>query len=182
MKKYNIIYADPPWRFKVWNRDTGLGRSAESHYPTMTLEDIKKLPIKDIADKNCALFLWIVNPQIPEALELIRSWGFEFKTVAFTWAKTYKKSGKAYFGLGYWTRAGSEICLLATKGKPKRVSKSVAQLEISPIERHSKKPDNIRKKIVQLIGDLPRIELFARERVDGWDAWGNEVKSDIELK
>jgi len=177
-KKYQIIYADPPWRFRVWNRDTGLGRAAEAHYPTMEFANIKSLTIP--SDKNSVLFLWAYSPQLPEALELIKAWGFEFKTVAFTWAKTFQ-SGKPYFGLGYWTRAGSEICLLATKGKNKRVSAAVPQLLIAPTREHSRKPDEIRDRIVELMGDLPRIELFARQKTDGWDVWGNEVKSDIIL-
>jgi N6-adenosine-specific RNA methylase IME4 len=179
MKKYQIIYADPPWRFKVWSRDTGLGRAADAHYSTMPIEDIKALNIP--ADKNCALFLWAVSPQIPEAFDLIKAWGFEYKTVAFTWAKTYAKSGKPFFSLGYWTRAGSEICLLATRGKIRRVSAAVPQLLISPVREHSRKPDEIRDRIVKLMGDVPRLEMFARQKTEGWDVWGNEVESDIEL-
>ena len=102
-------------------------------------------------------------------------WGFEYKTVAFTWAKTNKKSPGFFKGLGYWTRANPEMCLLATKGKPKRLSKSVRQLIISKLQQHSKKPDEIRNRIVELCGDIPRIELFARQKTQGWDVWGNEV-------
>ena len=111
---------------------------------------------------------------LPQDFEVIKAWGFKYKTVAFTWVKENKSEG--YFtGLGYWTRANPEMCLLATKGKPKRISKSVRQLVMDKRREHSRKPDRIRNDIVELCGDLPRIELFARQRVDGWDNWGNQV-------
>ena len=123
------------------------------------------------------LFLWATFPKLPEALRVISAWGFNFKTVAFVWLKVNKKSLSFFTGMGNWTRANAEICLLATKGKPKRKSKSVHQLIVSRIERHSKKPDIARDKIIQLMGDLPRVELFARQTCSGWDVWGNEVES-----
>ena len=132
-----------------------------------------------MADKNCVLFLWCTFPKLPEALKLIEAWGFTFKTVGFVWIKQ-NKSGKGYFlGLGWWTRSNAEICLIAVKGKPKRKSASVRQLLFSPVEEHSKKPDEARDKIIELMGDLPRIELFARRETPGWDVWGNEVASTI---
>ena len=181
MKKYTIIYADPPWVYSVWSKK-GFGRNAESHYPTMKLSDICTLSVADIADKDSVLFLWATYPNLREAFAVIDAWGFVYKTVAFTWVKRNKKSAGFFVGLGHWTRANAEICLLATKGKPKRVSKSVRQIIDTPIERHSKKPDEIRDRIVELIGDVPRIELFAREKADGWDVFGNEVESDITLE
>lgn len=175
-KKYNIIYADPPWRYEVWSRDTGLGRSAENHYPTMILNDIENLPVKNITNKNAVLFLWVTFPCLQQGLRLIEKWGFTYKTCAFTWVKLNKKINTDFVGMGYYTRSNSEICLLATKGKPlQRQSRSVRQLIASKIEKHSKKPDEIRKRIVDLFGDLPRIELFARQYADNWDCWGNEV-------
>jgi len=177
-KKYAIILADPPWRFNVWNRDTGCGRSADSHYKTMTLDDIKELKIP--SSDNSVLFMWAVLPQLNEALQVIKSWGFTFKTVAFVWVKL-NKDGTPFTGMGYWTRANAEICLLATKGKISRQSKSVKQVILSQRQEHSKKPDEVRNRIVQLMGDLPRIELFARQKTEGWDVWGNEVESDIDL-
>ena len=175
-KKYNIIYADPPWRYKVWSRDTGLGRSAESHYSTMKKEDIQNLPIKNITTKDAVLFLWITYPCLEEGLELIKKWGFTYKTCAFSWIKINKKSETPFVGMGYYTRANNEICLLATKGKTlKRKSKSVRQVVLSKIREHSRKPDEVRERIVELFGDLPRIELFARQQVEGWDCWGDEV-------
>lgn len=110
-----------------------------------------------------------------EALDLIEAWGFQYKTIAFNWIKQNKSGNGLFWGLGNYTRSNSEICLLATKGKPKRVSAAVHSVVISPIERHSKKPDEVRDRIVELMGDLPRIELFARSGADGWDCWGNEA-------
>ncbi len=147
----------------------------------MSADDICSLPVADIAEDNCVLFLWVTFPNLQESLRVIKAWGFEYRTVAFVWVKRNKKAVNWFMGLGYWTRANAEICLLAVKGKPKRVSKSVRQIIDSPIEHHSKKPDETRERIVDLMGDLPRIELFARQKTDGWEVWGNEVESDIKL-
>ena len=176
-KKYNIIYADPPWRYNVWSRKTGLGRSAESHYPTMEKTDIESLPVKEISSKDAALFLWVTYPCLEQGLELIKKWGFTYKTCAFSWIKLNKKSKTDFVGMGYYTRANNEICLLATKGKPlKRQSRSVRQVVFSPIEEHSKKPDEVRTRILELFGGATScIELFARQHAEGWDCWGNEV-------
>ena len=173
-KKYNIIYADPAWSFKTYS-DKGKGRSPDNHYSVMTLQDIKDLPIQDIADDNCILFIWVTFPLLKESFEVIDAWGFTYKTVGFNWVKKNKKTDSWFWGLGYWTRANAELCLIATKGTIKRQSASVHQVIDTPIERHSKKPDIIRDKIVELVGDLPRIELFARETAEGWDSWGNEI-------
>ena len=178
MSKYSIIYADPPWSY---NQRTARG-SAEHHYPTMSQDDLKNLPISEIAEKDCTLFMWATFPMIKEALELIEAWGFRYKTTAFVWAKKNRKSDSWFTGLGFWTRSNAEICLLAVKGNPKRQSPCVSQLIVSPREEHSKKPDETRDRIVKLMGDLPRVELFARQKTEGWDVWGNEVKSDISLK
>lgn len=121
------------------------------------------------------LFLWVTMPMLNECWNIIKKWGFKYKTVAFTWVKRNKKSNSWFWGMGRWTRANAELCLLATKGKPKRLSASVHSIIDTPIEKHSKKPDEVRKRIVKLLGDLSRIELFARDKVDGWDAWGNEL-------
>ena len=177
-KKYNIIYADPPWRYEM-KKGQGV---AENHYSTMGIEEICSLPVQEICDKDCALFLWVTFPQLPEAFKVIKAWGFCYKTVAFVWIKQ-NKSGKGYFfGLGYWTRSNAEICLLAVRGKPKRISKKVFQLIVSPLQEHSKKPEGARKRIVELMGDLPRIELFARRQSVGWDVWGNEVESSLDME
>ena len=171
-KKYSIIYADPPWSYKVWS---GKGKTAANHYRTMDLKSIKALPVKDIAAENCVLFLWATYPCLQEAFEVIKAWGFIYKTVAFTWVKRNKKSNGWFWGLGYWTRANPEICLLATKGKPKRKSAAVHSVIDAPRREHSRKPDEVRNGITSLMGELPRIELFAREAADGWESWGNET-------
>ena len=173
-KKYQIIYADPPWSFKTYS-DKGKGRSPEQHYQCMTKQDIQRLPVESIADKDCVLFLWVTFPCLEEGLELIGKWGFTYKTNAFTWVKRNKKTPSWFWGMGYWTRANAEICLLATRGKPKRISAGVHSVVDTPIERHSKKPGCVRDRIVELCGDLPRLEMFARERHAGWDSFGNEV-------
>ncbi len=188
-KKYQIIYADPPWSYKVWTAKGG-HKSASAHYKTMELKDICNLPIKDIADDDCTLFMWATMPNLLEAFEVIKVWGFTYKTCAFNWIKVYP-NGRPVIGLGYWTRSNSEVCLLATKGKPKRIDKNVSQIVQAPPSKHSEKPEVVRELIVKLMGNLPRIELFVRPNAqlkldktntfDGWDVWGNEVKSDIEL-
>lgn len=180
MKKYGIIYADPPWHYRAYSKK-GAGRSAESHYPTMTIEKIQALPVSELADKDCALFMWITFPLLKESLSVLSAWGFKFKTIAFVWIKQNRKSDSLFWGMGYWTRTNAEFCVLATKGKPKRMAKNVHQVIVSHIEEHSKKPDEARRRIVRLMGDLPRIELFARQKSAGWDVWGNEVESNIIL-
>lgn len=174
-KKYQIIYADPPWTFNTWSERGKEKKSAENHYKCMSKKDIQALPIQSISDNDCILFLWVTFPCLKEGLEIIEKWGFEYKTCGFTWVKRNKKQNTWFWGLGYWTRANAELCLIATKGKPKRVSKSVHQIVDSKIREHSRKPDEVREKIVKLCGNIPRIELFARQEYDGWDCWGNEV-------
>jgi site-specific DNA-methyltransferase (adenine-specific) len=164
----------------VWGKK-GVGRTAENHYRTMGIKDICALRVADIASDNSALFLWATFPQLKDAFTIIEAWGFTYKTAAFVWAKRNRVSQGWFVGLGHWTRANAEVCLLAIRGHPKRVSKSVRQIIDTPIERHSKKPDEARKRIVELMGDVPRIELFAREKAEGWDVFGNEVESDILL-
>lgn len=179
MKKYQIIYADPPWSYNFQKRN-GLSDEAKGKlYPTMKADDIVNLPIKALADDNAILFLWVMNSEIPLALRCIDAWGFIYKTVAFTWVKTTKNT--YHFGGGNWTRSNPEQCLLATKGHIERKSASVRNLVISPLREHSRKPDEIRNSIIELVGDLPRIELFARQKTEGWDVWGNEIENSIEL-
>ena len=180
LKKYQIIYADPPWQYKAWSAK-GTGRSAEQHYKVMTMQDIYDMPVNEMAADDCVLFLWATNPMLPDAIETIKRWGFTYKTVAFTWVKKNKVADSWFWGLGHWTRANSELCLLATKGKPKRVSKGVHSVVDARIGKHSAKPDIVRKRIVELMGDLPRVELFARDNAKGWDVFGNEVKESIDL-
>lgn len=191
-KKYNIIYADPPWSYN----DKGCNGNAAQHYPLMKDADICALPIQDIAADDCVLFMWATYPKLQEALNVIKAWGFTYKSIGFQWVKQNRSGNGYFFGLGRWTRGNTEPCLIATKGdafpvvleeegtapcliavkgKPKRDSASVSQLVFSPLRAHSQKPDEVRDKIVELMGDLPRIELFAREAFPGWDCWGNEA-------
>lgn len=174
MRKYQIIYADPPWNYNVASKNGTSRGVAERYYPTMKLEDIKNLPIGTLIDSGI-LFLWATYPNLPQALEVVKSWGFIYKTVAFTWVKRNKKSNSWFWGMGRWTRANAELCLLATKGKPKRINAGVHSVIDTPLEEHSKKPDEAKRRIIDLVGDLPRIELFARQKTNGWDVWGNEV-------
>ena len=178
--KFKVIYADPPWTFRTWS-EQGKGRSAENHYACMTLQQIRDLPVADLAEEDCALFLWTTDPMLPQALDLIQKWGFTYKTIAFVWAKLNKNAPDTlwtaddfFTGMGYWTRANSEFCLLATKGKPQRQSASVRRLVVAPRREHSRKPDEVADRIVALMGDVPRIELFARTTRLGWAVWGNE--------
>jgi N6-adenosine-specific RNA methylase IME4 len=144
-------------------------------YPTMSLEELKAMPIADIAEKDCALFLWATMPLLKEALEVIEAWGFRYITCGFTWVKQNPLGEGIYSGLGHWTNGNAELCLFAKRGAPKRQAKNVKQIVLAPRGRHSAKPAEVRDRIVALIGDLPRVELFARETADGWESWGNQV-------
>lgn len=178
-KKYNIVYADPPWSYNSRRSNYIANGSGETlrHYDTLTLDELKEMPINEITDKNAMLFMWATFPQLQEALDLIKAWGFIYKTVAFSWVKTTKDGTKPAFGVGYYTRNNVEICLLGVKGKPFKEVGNMSSVVISPREEHSKKPDIVREKIVELCGNLPRIELFARKETEGWDVFGNEVEN-----
>lgn len=167
---YEIVYADPPWSYK----DQKCNGNASDHYSTMDLKAICDLPVANITAENAVLFLWATYPLIREALEVMAAWGFEYKTIGFQWVKLNRSGKGRFFGLGRWTRGNTECCLLGVKGKPARVSASVSQLIESPLGRHSEKPAEAREKIVELMGPLPRIELFARTTAPGWDCWGDD--------
>ena len=175
-KKYSIIYADPPWRYsgRQYQSDNRPFKPTEAYYPTMPTESINALPVKDKLTKDAFLFLWVTNSHIPEGLALIASWGFKYKTIAFVWLKQYK-NGSYCVNYSPWTLPTTEVCLLGVKGHPRRESRQVRQLIEAERTKHSKKPDITRTLILDLCGDLPRIELFARQQVEGWDCWGNEV-------
>lgn len=174
LQEYDVIYADPPWRYN----DKSLHRGgAERHYPTMNIKDICNLKIP--AKENSILFMWATFPLLQDALNVIQSWGFKYKTCAFTWVKTNKKTNSIYMGMGHYTRSNAEICLLATKGKflPKVCSKSVKNTHLFPVGKHSAKPSEFRNLIVQLYGETTsKLEMFAREKADGWDSWGNQIE------
>ena len=175
-RRYGVIYADPPWHFRNWSA-RGTGRNAISHYECMDFAALTKLPVSELAADDCALFLWATDPLLPQALELIKAWGFEYKTVGFYWVKlnAAAKGDADYFtGLGYWTRANPEQCLLATRGSPPRQAKDVRRLVVDRRREHSRKPDVVRDRIERLV-DGPYIELFARETKRGWDCWGDQA-------
>lgn len=181
--KYQIIYADPPWRYRQGkSMGTKFQGAADAQYDCMDIEDIKNLPIPELADDVCVLMLWATFPQLPEALEVIKAWGFKYKTLGFSWLKT-NKDGSPFFGIGYYAKSNQEVCLLATKGNAHSlvVSNKVSSFVSTGRTKHSEKPQVFRDKIVELFGDIPRVELFARQKTDGWDVWGNEVESDIQL-
>lgn len=183
MKKYNIIYADPPWKYNSRaNHKTRFRGGACGHYSLMSMEEIKTLPLQEISAENCVLFMWCTFPYLDEQIKLFKHWGFKYKTLGFSWIKTNPKNGKPFFGVGYYAKSNAEVCLMGIKGKMKPISNKVSSCIISPRREHSRKPDEVRERIVQLFGDLPRIELFARQKVEGWDSWGNEVECDIDLK
>lgn len=190
MKKFNCVLSDPPWSYA----DPSLNRGgALRHYSTMPTKDICKIPVKDIVADDAALFMWATFPKLDEAFSVIESWGFKYKTVAFVWVKTnngaevnqYRMLPEdqldAFTGMGRWTRSCCEIVLLGTRGKIQRKSASVHQVVYAPVGKHSEKPTEVHRRIVELIGDVPRVELFARRAHKGWLTWGNEVESSVKL-
>jgi N6-adenosine-specific RNA methylase IME4 len=172
-KRFSVIYADPPWEFNVYS-GKGKQRSAERHYDTAGLEAISSLPVEKLAEEDCALFLWAVMPELPGALEIISAWGFEYKTVGFTWVKQNPNGEGLFTGMGYWTRANAEVCLLATRGSPMRLAMDVPQVILSPVREHSQKPDEIPGRIERLLAG-PYLEMFARKERPDWTTWGNEI-------
>lgn len=168
--KYSIIYADPPWTYYA-----GGYKNQNQHYDSMSLEEICQLPIGSLAAEDCILFMWVTFPMLDQFVDVLRCWGFEYSTVGFTWIKANKSGKGFFFGLGNWTRANAEICIIATRGSVPREDASISQIIYEPIGEHSEKPAIVKDKIVKLVGDLPRIELFARQKTKGWDVWGNEV-------
>lgn len=175
-RRYGAILADPPWSFRNWSAK-GTGRNAISHYDCLDFPALATLRVADLAAQDCALFLWVTDPLLPRAIKLIEAWGFEYKTVAFYWVKlnsAAKHDADFFTGLGYWTRANPEQCLLATRGKPMRQAKDVRRLVVEKRREHSRKPDCIRERIERLVTG-PYIELFARETKTSWDCWGNQA-------
>jgi site-specific DNA-methyltransferase (adenine-specific) len=183
--KFNIIYADPPWKYSSKELQKYNGKrfsTLEKHYPMQGTSWIKSLPISKITDDDAALFLWTTDAHIPDALQVIENWGFKYVTVAFIWSKQTKNGYEAWT-LGAWTLKNCELCLLGTKGKmlQYKISNKERQLVKAERTKHSKKPELVRQSIENMFGSLPKIELFAREKPDGWFVWGNEVQSDINL-
>lgn len=178
MKKYQIVYADPPWDY---GNNSFPSTSLKNAYPLMKTEDICALRVADIVQPNALLFLWTTMTHIPHALRVIDAWGFRYVTNGFTWVKVHEKSRLPVVGMGYWTRQNAELCLVAKRGQMTRVEKAVLSIIIEPRRLHSQKPERVRRDIVRICGDLSRIELFARDKSPGWDIWGNTLANDIEL-
>jgi N6-adenosine-specific RNA methylase IME4 len=182
-RRYSLIYADPNWSFKTYS-DKGKDRAPDQHYECLSTEQLGWLDVASIAEDDAALLMWVYQPMLPDALQLIEAWGFEFKTVAYYWFKVNGGQGRLFYGdadikkgLGYYTRAGCEQCWLATRGKPlTRDSKSEGQVIFAPRRQHSRKPDEVAESIVNMFGDVSRIELFARTKRLGWDHYGNETQ------
>lgn len=178
---YQLIYADPAWHFKV-RSDKGEGRSAKNHYSVMSVNEIARLPIYDIAEKDSVCCMWVVDPMVEEGYQVMRAWGFIPKTVVLYWVKQNKNNDDFFTGLGYYTRANPEQCILGTRGRGlERKDKSVRRLLIARRGRHSAKPEEAATRLERLFGDVSRIELFARIRRPGWDAWGNEIENSLPL-
>jgi len=176
MKKYQIIYADPPWKYGFSPK---AGSSIERHYTPMAIDDICSLGVKDISNDNCLLFLWVTMPLLESGLRVIKEWGFRYVTCGFVWVKNSKQfpNKERYLGIGSYTKSNAELLLIGRKGKSpiNRKCKTVGQIIRTPRLRHSEKPPEVRDRIVQLMGDLPRIELFARQKVEGWDSIGFDI-------
>lgn len=192
MKKYSVIYADPPWQYN--NKSVQGG--AEHHYPTMPVKNICALPVSEIAEDDALLFMWVTFPTLIDAFKVIEAWGFKYKTLGFAWIKTNRRQDLSqtsflptdtiddFFGIGHYTKSNCEVCLIATRGKAKKLvaSKNIASTIIAPRGRHSAKPAEARERIERLVHDgLAKVELFCREPAEGWDVWGNEVESTASL-
>lgn len=181
-KKYKIIYADPPWHYNDVRDCPSMGGGVLGHYKTMKVNEICNLPVQELADDDCLLFLWATFPCLKEAMQVINAWGFKYVTIGFNWVKL-NQDGTPFFGIGYYTKSNSEICLIGRKGRADNlvISDRVSSIILSKIREHPRKPDEARSRIVKLCGDLPRIELFARQKIEGWDCWGNEVPRDCQI-
>ena len=185
-KKYKIIYADPPWHYgskSAVNNSTGSEiKPLSEHYGTMSLKDLKKLPIKSMLDDDAACFVWVTDSHLDEAIELFKAWGFKYKTIAFNWIKTTSK-GNYCKNVAPWTMKSSEVCLFGTKGAMTKykIANNIESLVISERSKHSQKPEEVRLRIERLFGDLPRLEMFARTATEGWDVFGNEAPNSIDI-
>jgi len=172
-KRFGVILADPAWVYTLHCGETRKHRTAQRHYDTQSLDDIRRMPVGELAATNCTLFLWCVLPSLPDALELIAGWGFTYKTVGFVWVKQNRSGNGLFMGLGNYTRANAELCLIATRGNPKRLHADVHQIVLAPVGEHSAKPEEVRKRIERLYRGA-YLELYARRVAPGWTTWGNE--------
>jgi|SRR5262245_34852596 len=184
---YRVGQIDPPWRFFTWS-PRGRGKCPDQHYHCEELEKLKALPIGELMAADAWVFLWVIQTHFPAALELLSAWGFEYKTVGFVWVKMPKQWRpdeiplrlRPRTGLGYYTRSNSEQCWIASRGDGvKRQDRGVDQVIYAAIREHSRKPDEVARRIDRLVGDVPRIELFAREQRPGWAAWGDQIQLNL---
>lgn len=175
-KLYEIVYADPPWTYK--DKAKSGQRGVEFKYSTMSMSEIMALNVREHVADNAILFLWVTAPLMFQQVRVMQAWGFRYKTLGFDWVKRAQNGGYKW-GMGNWTRSNAELCLIGIRGKPKRVSASVHQIVDAIPGQHSEKPPEVREHIVRLMGDLPRVEMFAREKAPGWDVFGDEVDSDV---
>ena len=182
MKKYQIIYADPPWEYNKRNRNDSFGGGVRTHYPVMSYNDLRTLPVPDICEENCMIFMWMTFPYLPKQLEIMKNWMFEYKTIGFIWVKLYPKKLTPCLSTGFYSKSNSEACFIGTRGKVmKPAVDNVSSVIISPRGKHSEKPIEVKKRIELMYPTQSKIELFARQKTEGWDVWGNEVKSDIQI-
>lgn len=183
MKKYNVIYADPPWRFNSKKSGGNMISGAAQHYQVMKTADIARIPVGELCADDCLLVMWYVGAMPEDAITVCNAWGFRLMNMnGFVWNKL-TKTGKPFFGMGYATRAGSESALIGVKGKLGNIIKDhgVRSVISAQAGKHSEKPDDFRKAIVQMCGDVPRLEMFARIQPDGWDVFGNQVDNSIKI-
>ena len=180
-KKYNIIYADPPWNIEGYVKQTKKGMSAyDLPYKTMTSSAIINLPIKEIAADDAILFMWVVDAKIPIVSEIMSAWGFDFKCLGFLWYKKARTTNGNNAPFSQFTRRSCEYCFIGTRGKSLIRKHNVDQLVSIPKKRHSSKPAAFRTLITDLCGNLPRIELFSRDKIEGWDCWGNQIPTTMQ--
>ena len=174
--KYEIVYADPPWHYAARKTGSSFGGGITDKYPSMSIEEMCAIPVNEWVADDSMLFLWTTMPYLEKSFQVINAWGFEYKTMAFTWVKMNKTNDSFFKGVGNWTKSNAELCLLCRRGKVlPRAHKDVAQVIMETRREHSRKPDRVRDDIVRLVGDRPRLEMFARTTTPGWDVWGNDT-------
>lgn len=180
-KKYDVVLADPPWKYEAWGKNDSGVRTAANYYPVMTIPEIAALKVKDLTAENAVLFMWITWPILFECQEVIEAWGFTYRTLAWVWIKANPTGFGFFMGMGHYTRANSEPCILAVKGRMPVADHGIQSLIYSAVLEHSRKPEDQYRKIDALYPGTRRIELFARRQFPGWDLWGNEVPNSVEL-
>lgn len=181
---FGAILADPPWGFKMFNSVRAVPCRGEQPYPTLKTPEICALPVEGLAAEDSVLLIWVTWPMLKDGIDVLEAWGFTYKTCGFCWVKgnslpLFPDDFKDRIGLGFWTRANSEVCLLGTRGKPKRLNADVRQIVQAPLREHSRKPDGIHERIERLVAG-PYLELFARQKRPNWTVWGNQTEKFAE--